>query len=78
MERTPRKCFRCGSEDHLIKKFPKPPKENEKQKKQVHFNKKGDCACDNGKNNSDQKIYASMARISGNDEFPSRHFGDIS
>ena len=27
-ERTPRKCFICGSEDHLIKKCPKPPKDN--------------------------------------------------
>ena len=26
--------------------------------------------------NSDQKIYASMARMSGNDECPSRKFGD--
>ena len=23
MERMPRKCFRCGSEDHMIAKFPK-------------------------------------------------------
>ena len=23
-EFIPRKCFRCGSEDHLIAKFPKP------------------------------------------------------
>ena len=23
---TPHKCFRCGSEDHLISKCPKPPK----------------------------------------------------
>ena len=29
-ERTPQKCFRCGSEDHLIEKCPKPPKDNEK------------------------------------------------
>ena len=28
------------------------------------------------KNNSDQKIYAYMARFSGNDEFPSGNFGD--
>ena len=30
MERTPRKCFRCGYEDNLIAQFPKPQKENEK------------------------------------------------
>ena len=28
-----RKCFRCGSEDHLIAKFPKPPKDSEKRRK---------------------------------------------
>ena len=25
-ERPPRKCFRCGSEDHIITKYPKPSK----------------------------------------------------
>ena len=34
-ERKPRKCFRCGSQDHLIEKCPKPPKENDKQKKVI-------------------------------------------
>ena len=29
-ECTLRKCFRCGSEDHLIEKCLNPPKENEK------------------------------------------------
>ena len=28
MERTPRKCFRCGSEDHLVAKCLEAPKEN--------------------------------------------------
>ena len=36
-------------------------------RKQVRFNKKGNRACDNGKSNSDQNIYASMARMSYND-----------
>ena len=27
MERPPRKCFRCQSEDHVIEKYPKPPKD---------------------------------------------------
>ena len=36
--------------------------------KQVCLNEKGNRACDNGKNNSDCKIYESMARISSNDE----------
>ena len=77
-ERQPRKCFRCGSEDHMISKSPKPPKDNEKRRKQVGFNEKGNRACDKGENNSDQKIYASMARMSGNDKCPSENFGDSS
>ena len=40
--------------------------------------KKRNCACDNGKNNSDQNIYASMACLSGNDEFCSETYSDIS
>ena len=70
-ERTPRKCFRCGSEYHLIEIFPKPPKENEKRRKQLYFNEKVNRACKNSKNKSNQKMYASMARMSGNDKFPS-------
>ena len=30
-DRPPRKYFRCGSVDHLIPKFPKPPKDGEKK-----------------------------------------------
>ena len=59
MERTPRKCFRCGSEDHMIAKCPK----------QVCLNEKGNRACKNGENNSDCEIYAYMARMSSNDEW---------
>ena len=59
MERTPRKCFICESEDHMIAKCPN----------QVFFNEKCNCAYDNGKNNSDCKIYASMARMPSNDEW---------
>ena len=29
-KRTPRKCFRCGSEDHLISKYLNPQKDNKK------------------------------------------------
>ena len=36
--------------------------------------KKCNCACNNGENNSDQKIYASMERMSDNDKCPSGHF----
>ena len=42
------------------------------------MNEKVNSACDNGKNNSDQKIYESMGRMYGNDEFPSGNFGDSS
>ena len=55
-ERPPQTCFRCESEDHIIAKCPKPPKDNEKRRKQVHFNEKGNHACENGKNNDDHKI----------------------
>ena len=51
----------------MIAKCPKSPKDIEKRRKQVRFNEKGNCACDNGENNSDQKIYESMAQMSGND-----------
>ena len=72
----PREYFRCGSEDHLIATFPKQPKENEKCKKQVRFNKKDIHTCNNRKNSSDQNIYVSMACVSDNDELPSRNFDD--
>ena len=78
MERTIRKCFRCGSEDHMIEKCPKPPKDNEKRRKQVRFNEKGNRACDNGENNDDHKICASMSRMSSNDERSSEKYGDSS
>ena len=67
MERPPSKCFRFVSEDHMIAKCPKPPKDNEKQRNQVRFNEKVNHARDNGENNDDHKIYASMVRISSND-----------
>ena len=77
-ERTPRKYFRCGSEDHLIAKFPKPPKDNETWKKQLHFNEKVNPACSNNEDNSDQKIYASISCMSVDDECPSGNFGESS
>ena len=74
-ERTPRKFYRRGYEYHLIAKCPKPPKDNKKRRKQVRFNEKGNRACNNVKNNSDQKIYASMTRVYGNNECLSENFG---
>ena len=38
LERPPRKCYRCGSEYHMIAKCPKPPKGSEKLCKSVRFN----------------------------------------
>ena len=40
--------------------------------------KKGNRACKNGENNTDQNIYASMERMSGNNKCPSGKFGDSS
>ena len=77
-EQTSRKHFRCGSEDHLISKCPKPPKDNKKRRKQLRLNEKGNRARDNRKNNINQNIYASMARMSSYDEYPSADFGDSS
>ena len=65
-----------GYKYHIIAKCPKPQKYNEKRQNKVYFVEKGNRACNNGENNSDQKIYASMACMSGNDEFPSENSGD--
>ena len=43
-ERTPRKCFRCGSEDKIIDECPKPPKDNKKKRRQFHFIERGNSA----------------------------------
>ena len=81
-ESTPCKCFRYGSEDHLIAKFPNPRKENEKRKKQFRFSERGNNELhqeyDNSDNNNDQQINASMPHMSDNDESPSRYFGNSS
>ena len=60
----------------MITKCPKPPKDNEKWRRQVRFNEKGNLACDNGKNNDDHKIYASMARMSSDKKRKSEKYGD--
>ena len=62
----------------MIAKCPKPPKDNEKRRKQVCFNEKGNCACKNGKDNDDHKIYTSMARMYSDDERKSVKYGDSS
>ena len=48
-------------------------KKNEKWQKQERLNEKVIVHATTAKN-SDQKIYASMARMSGNGECPSKHF----
>ena len=45
----------------MITKCPNPTKDNQKRRKSVRFNEKGNCACDNGEDDNDHKIYASMA-----------------
>ena len=62
----------------MIAKCPKPPKDNEKRRKQVCFNEKVNRAYDNGKNNDDHRIYTSMARISIDDEHKSVKYDDSS
>ena len=65
--RPARKCFRCGSEDHLIAKCPKPPKYSEKRRKSEKSKEKGDSVKDNSDDDDDLKVYASMARMSNDD-----------
>ena len=66
----------------MIAKCSKPPHYNEKRRKQVYFSERGNRAsqkqCDNGKNNNDQRIYASMVCMYDNEKFPSRYFGESS
>ena len=62
----------------MIAKCPKLPKDNEKRRKQARFNEKVNCACNNGKNYDDHKIYASMSLMSSDDERKSVNYGDSS
>ena len=75
------KCFRCRSEDHLIAKCPKPPKDGEKKNgKKVSFKDKemGNSAKDNSDNDDDLKVYASMAQMSNDGVSKNKDCGDIS
>ena len=62
----------------MIAKCPQPPKDNEKLRRKVRFNEKGNRACDNGENKNDHKIYESMARMSSKEERKSEKYGDSS
>ena len=66
-DRPARKCFRCGYEDHLIEKCPKPPKDSEKRLKSDKSKKKDNSVKDNSDDDDDLKVYASMAQISNDD-----------
>ena len=74
--------FRYVYVDHLSYKCPKPPKDNEKWKNQVRFSERGNRASqnepDNGDNDNDQEMYASMAQMYGNDKSPNIDFSDCS
>ena len=51
-----RKCFRCGSEDHMIAKCPKPPKDSEKRRKSDKSKETGNSAKDNSDGDNDLKV----------------------
>ena len=67
-DRPTRKCFRCGSEYHIIAKCPKPPKYSEKICKSDKSKGKGNCTCNNSDDDDELKVYASMARMSNDDK----------
>ena len=78
-KRTPQKCLRCRSINHLFAKCPKPPKYNKKWRKQFHLNERGNRASqkeyENGDNDNDQNIYAYMEQMSRNNKSSIRDFG---
>ena len=77
-DRPAQKCFRCGSEDHLIAKCPKPPKDSEKKRKSDKSKEKGNSAKDNSDTDDDLKVYASMAQMSNDDKRENKDYGDSS
>ena len=77
-DRPARKCFRCGSEDYLIAKCPKPPKDSEKRCKSEKFKEKDNRVCDNSDDENDLKVYASMALMSNDDKRESKDYGNSS
>ena len=73
-----RKCYRCGFEDHMIAKFPKPPKDSEKRRKSEKSKEKGNRECDNSDDDNDLKVYAPMARMSSDDNRENKYYGGSS
>ena len=76
--RPTRKYFRCGSEDHIIAKCPKPPKECEKRRKSGKSKENFIPAKYNSDDEDDLKVYASMARMSNDDKRKNKDYGDSS
>ena len=70
------KCSRCGSEYHMIAKYPKPPKDSEKRRKSEKSKEKGNRACDNSDDENDLKVYASMPPMSSDNKRESKDYGD--
>ena len=62
----------------MIEKCPNPPKDNDKRRKQVRFNEKGNPAYKNREYNDDHKVYTSMAQISSDNERKNVKYGDSS
>ena len=77
-DRPAQKCFRCGSEDHLIAKCPKLPKDSEKRCKSDKSKEEVDPTCDNSDDDNELKVYASMARMSNDDKRENKDYGDSS
>ena len=72
------KCFRCGSEDHLIAKCPKPPKDSDKRRKSDKSKENFKSAKGNSDDDDDLKVYASMARMSNDDVRKNKDYGNSS
>ena len=65
-----------------MKHFQSQLKKTRNGERNYFLNERGNCAshkeCDNDENNNNQKIYAYMSGMSGNDKFTGRNFGDSS
>ena len=75
-DRPARKCFRCGSEYHMIAKFPKPSKDSEKRRKSDKSKEKVNRVCNNSDDDNDLKVYIYMARMSSDNERKNKDYGN--
>ena len=60
----------------MIAKCTKPPRDSEKRRKYGKSKEKCNRACDNSDDENDLKVYASMARMSSDDNRKSKDYGD--